>query len=103
MPNFDPFDDLLETDRRLPFLGKLYSQGFKRSKRDALENMFGEFQNRFLGKLGSQILSGEAPTARFRDFVDELDFDREYKTLSPRQQGRNDNIFAPRVRQLLRF
>ena len=98
---FNPFDDLLETNRELPFLGELQRRGLSSSKRNALWGQFGEIQRNFMGKLGSQILGGNAPTARFADYLKDMDFDREYKMLSPRQRGTFGG--SPRVRHLLRF
>jgi len=34
-----------------------------------LGNQFGDFSNRFLGALGSQIRSGQTPTLTFTDFL----------------------------------
>ena len=49
---FNPFDDLLETNRELPFLGELQRRGLNRSKRNALWGQFGEIQRNFMGRLG---------------------------------------------------
>lgn len=100
MTTYNPFDDLLETNRDLTFLGALNRRTQSRQKRNALWGQFGQFQRSFLGRLGAQALGGQAPTLRFSDFVKNLDFDREFKMLSPRQKGRYG---SGRTRHLLRF
>ena len=98
---FNPFDDLLENNRELTFLGALNRRNVGKRKSTALRGMFGQFQDEFLGRLGSQVLEGKDPTLRFSNYLKGLDFDREFRLLSPRQ--RRQYNFPGRVRHLLSF
>jgi hypothetical protein len=66
------------------------------------EGQFRRFQNQFLGSMGQQILGGEMPggmpAERFADFVQNIDFDREFRSLPPSQRGAGVSRFNPRTR-----
>ena len=71
MPIGNPFLDFLEqTDlgRRAAFFGA--TPGFNQggSRQQFFTNLFPQFENRYLGALGQQIQSDQAPTLRFQDF-----------------------------------
>ena len=67
----NPFLDFLETDqgRRAAFFGA--TPGFNQggSRQQFFTNLFPQVENRFLGALGQQIQSGQAPTLSFTDFL----------------------------------
>ena len=67
----NPFRDFLETDqgRRAAFFGGVpgFQQGGNRQQ--FFTNLFPQFENRYLGALGQQIQSGQAPTLSFTDFL----------------------------------
>ena len=74
MQNFEvpnPFRDFLETDqgRRAAFFGGIPNYGQSASQQQFFTNLFPQFENRYLGALGQQIQSGQAPNLRFQDFI----------------------------------
>ena len=72
--------------------------GRSQTQKQFYEGQFRRFQNQFLGSLGQQILGGETPTKRFADFVQNIDFDREFRSLPPTQRGAGVSRFNPRTR-----
>ena len=59
------------------------------------ENQFGRFQNRFLGTLGQQALSGQPPTARWDPFLSGMDLEQEMSAIPPSQRGAGTGRFTP--------
>jgi len=72
MPIGNPFLDFLEqTDqgRRAAFFGGIPNYGQSASQQQFFTNLFPQIENRFLGALGRQIQSDQAPTLQFQDFL----------------------------------
>ena len=73
MQNFDnPFLRFLEEDplgRRAALFAQPGVSGGGYQRQNFFANLFPQVENRFLGALGQQIQSGQAPTLRFQDFI----------------------------------
>jgi len=73
MQNFDnPFLRFLEEDpigRRAALFAQPGVSGGGYSRQNFFGNLFPQVENRFLGALGQQIQSGQAPNLRFQDFI----------------------------------
>ncbi len=56
-----------------PFLGTAAREQF-------FNRQFAPTHNRFLARLGDQIQAGQLPTARFPDFLEEIDFEQLFRS-----------------------
>lgn len=100
------FSDFLEEEPRLPFNAALNRGNFSGQQRNFFQNQFGNIFNRFLGTLGQQIEGGQAPTARFTDFLggrsqQDPGFSLENlfrRTAPSLRGGQPESFFAPRAR-----
>lgn len=100
------FRDFLEEEPRLPFNAALNRFKQTGNQRNFFQNQFGGIFNRFLGTLGQQIQGGEAPTARFEDFLGgRSQFDPGFNlqnffrsTAPSLRGGQPQSFFAPRSR-----
>ena len=95
----NPFLDFLEQDqgRRAAFFGAVPGFGRNPNQERFFTNRFQGFENRFLGALGRQIESGQAPTLKFRNFLSQ-NFDpfAELQRASPFETGRGTaNLRSP--------
>ena len=100
-----PFLDFLEERPEIAYFSQLQERGYDAPKRRQLRGLFDDFQSEYLGRLGSQVRQGIAPTLRFDDFLSNIDFDQYQKSLLPSERGRGlfSSRFAPRVRHLLHY
>ena len=64
------------------------------------EDQFQTVQNQFLGQLGAQIRSGEAPTLTGTQFLDAFNFDDFFAGQPPAFRGSFPSRFNPRARHL---
>ena len=67
----NPYQDFLEgtnLGRRAAFFSGIPNFGQSASQQQFFTNLFPQFENRYLGALGQQIQSDQAPTLRFQDF-----------------------------------
>lgn len=95
------FADFLEDPgfgQRAAFFSQQGRFGTSQARQGFFENRFSQFQNQFLGNLGQQILRGEDPTLRFADFVQDIDFNREFASTPPNLRGSFASRFAPQAR-----
>ena len=99
----DEFLDSLESDPRYIYYANVGQQGGGRNRQRRLRGMFSDVQNQFMGALGQQVLSGQAPTLRFRDWIRDFenrggfrDMDRDFRIRGRQMSG------MPRTRFLLR-
>jgi hypothetical protein len=83
---------------RAAFFSQQGRFGTSQGRQRFFENRFSQFQNQFLGKVGQQILSGEPPTLRFADFVQNIDFNQEFARVPPNLRGSFTSRFAPATR-----
>lgn len=84
-------------------------------RRRTFANQFQDFQNRFLGQLGSQARGGQVPDLRFTDFLEEgfktdpnqfgglSQFEREFRGQSPSLRDDFSGFLNPRTRFLVNF
>jgi len=105
---FDPFNfqDILEADptgQRALFFS--FQNQFGRSPRQRLffQNQFANLHNEFLGRLGQQARSGQVPTQRFTNFLENIDFNQRFASTPPQLRGDFTSRFAPRTRFLFGF
>lgn len=84
----DFLKDLLEEEPRAPFFSQVNQLGGAGSAQGRFfGGQFEQFRNEFIGQLGSQIQGGEAPTLRFTDFLENIDFDRRFRSTAPSLRG----------------
>lgn len=95
-----PFSDFLEENPRASFFSRVNRFARPQQRHFSQSNAFTDIQNRFLGMLGSQARSGELPTLRFEDFLDDFNFDQEFRSLAPSERfgGGGQGRFAPPTR-----
>lgn len=84
------FADALEFDPQFAYGAHLRKQGFQAGSpaSEAVWNQLTAVRQGFASELGSQILSGRAPTARFNEYVGDMDLQDLFKGLTPSQKGR---------------
>lgn len=102
----NPYLDFLEHRPDVAFSSHLSDpgRGLNSGQQRTLRSSFSDIQGKFLGMLGDQIRQGEAPTARFNDYLEGFDFKDYYKRLAPTQRfGRSQSLYSPRVRHLLKY
>ena len=96
------FAGFLEEEPRAAFFGTLGQKGMldTPSRRKQASSIYDEALQGFYGKLGEQIIGGEAPTAQFSEFLKGPDFNFTERFA---QQGRQYNElsrYRPRTRHL---
>jgi hypothetical protein len=99
----NPFIDYLEFEPRAAYYSSPASRQFTQGgegQRRYFQNQFQDVYNEFLGALGSQIRSGQAPTMRWADYLDTVPFTERYAGLSPEQAGRSRRRYSPSTRQI---
>ena len=108
-PNWqETFSGFLEEEPRAAFFGTLASKTKKlgdvfqdtAARRRQAQDIYGQALGEFYGKLGEQIIGGEAPTAQFSEFLKGPDFNFTERFA---QQGRQYNElsrYRPRTRHL---
>jgi len=99
----NPFLDILEDEPKTAFFSRANKFGNTPQRRRFSENLFPSVFNRFLGQLGTQIRGGGEPTLRFNDFLDDLDFEKEFFRQSPTQRRGFGPTLNPRTRFLVQF
>ena len=83
-------DDLLgsETGQRANFFSRVNELGGRNTAIGRFNfDRFQDFQDRFLGQLGSQLREGQEPTKKFGDFLEDFDFQREFRSFAPSLRG----------------
>ncbi len=83
-------DDLLgsETGQRANFFSRVNELGGRNTAIGRFNfDRFQDFQDRFLGQLGSQLREGQEPTKTFGDFLENFDFQREFRSFAPSLRG----------------
>ena len=97
------FMDLLELEPTAAYYsspgGKQFASGNQGQQR-YFQNQFQNVYNEFLGSLGSQIRSGQEPTMRWSDYLENVPFTARYAALSPEQAGRTTRRYSPSTRQI---
>jgi len=98
----DVFRDFLEQEPRTAFFSFQNQFGRSPHQRRFFQGQFQDIYNEYLGALGSQIRSGQAPTKRFAGFLENLPFTNRFSSLPPtmRPGGGFSSRFAPRSRFL---
>ena len=95
--SYNPFSQFLEEPgigMRAAYMARRPTgMGFGQERQ--FEDMFSRFQNQYLGTLGQQIMSGEAPTARWDDFLGGLNIPQQMASMAPASRGAGIARFAP--------
>ena len=99
MPNLgqdqDFFKSFLEEEPQLPFFARVNQLQQPNQKR-FFQDKFQQIHNQFIGMLGQQIQSGGDPNLSFTDFVNELDFNKRFRSTAPSLRGGpSPSQFAP--------
>ena len=99
----NPFMDFLELEPTAAYYsspgGMQFASG-NQGQRRYFQNQFQNVYNEFLGALGSQIRSGQEPTMRWTDYLENVPFTARYAALSPEQAGRTTRRYSPNTRQI---
>ncbi len=89
------FQDFLEEEPNLAFQSALQRGNLTPNQLQFFQNDRKTFFDRFEGLLGQQIQSGQTPNLRFNDFINDVDFNREFQ-LTP-QNRRPGGVVNPRT------
>jgi hypothetical protein len=94
------FAGFLEEEPRAAFFGTLGQKGLLDSsaRRKQANSIYDEALQGFYGKLGEQVLGGEAPTATFTDYLKDFPFTQRFAQLG--RQYNQGSQFSPRTRFL---
>ena len=100
-----PFLDVLEYQPEAAYYGMLGRQPRMGGRQERFfQNEFQNTYNRYLGNLANQIMSGEAPTQRFTDYLSQQNPMDQYRSMAPSLRGDycRTETFAPSTRFLYR-
>ncbi len=100
-----PFLDVLEYQPEAAYYGMLGRQPRMSGRQERFfQNEFQNTYNRYLGNLANQIMSGEAPTQRFTDYLSQQNPMDQYRSMAPSLRGDygRTETFAPSTRFLYR-
>jgi hypothetical protein len=64
-------------------------------------NEYGNMYNRYMGTLGSQVQSGQAPTTSFVDWLKQFNATQNYQNQPNYMRGMNYGAFSPSRRWLI--
>ena len=94
------FAGFLEEEPRAAFFGTLGEKGLldSSSRRKQANDVYDQAMQGFYGKLGEQVLGGEAPTATFTDYLKDFPFTQRFAQLG--RQYDQGSQFSPRTRFL---
>lgn len=95
---FNVFQDFLEEEPNIPFQAALQRGNLTPNQLQFFRNDRKNFFDRFEGLLGQQIQQGQTPNLRFTDFINDIDFNREFQLTPPNQRPGSGNRFNPRTR-----
>jgi hypothetical protein len=62
-------------------------QNGNRNFYDYFKNQYGNVYGNYMGQLGQQALSGQAPTLNFEDYLSNFPFMQQWYSLNPSQRG----------------
>ena len=54
---------------------------------DYWQSQYGSQYGNYMGQLGTQALSGQAPTLNFEDYLNQFPFMKQWSTMSPSARG----------------
>ncbi len=100
---FDVGDLFLQDNPRASFFNAITPFNRSPSRQRFNESQFDTIFNRFLGQLGGQAQGGDLPTGMFNDFVNNIDFNREFFQSPSAIRGFGQARFSPRTRFLFGF
>ena len=83
----NPFLDILEDERNIPFQASLRSQNLTPNQLEFFQNDRKNIFDRFDALLGQDILSGQSPNRRFTDFIGDFDFGQEFEQTPQSQRN----------------
>ena len=94
------FAGFLEEEPRAAFFGTLRQQGLldTAARRRQASDVYDQAMQGFYGKLGEQVLGGEAPTTSFSDYLSDFPFTDRFAQLG--RSYSNSGRFRPRTRFL---
>jgi hypothetical protein len=95
------FEDFFEEIPETAFFSAFPSQGLTPNMRQFLPQAFSQAHNEFLGLLGSQIRSGQPPTARFGQEASNFPLLQRFQ--ESQFGGFNQQRFNPTTRSLFNF
>ena len=99
----NPFADFFEDYPQAAYYSSPRGSAFSGQSQNTQRYYQIQFQNvynEFLGSLGSQIRSGQEPTMRWSDYLENVPFTARYAALSPEQAGRTTRRYSPNTRQI---
>jgi hypothetical protein len=95
----NPFLEYLEEEPRAAYFS--YQDQFgKGGQRKYYENEYSDIYNEYLGRLGSQARSGQAPSLRFNEMLSGLNFNERFRQESQQDRGEagRRSQFSPALR-----
>lgn len=98
MPN--PFLEFLDEDPRLAFQGQSDRFGGSPAQVNFNRQSFSDVYNEYLAKLGKQAFAGQEPNLPFTDFIQDFDFDQNFRGQLPGIRGETQaqRRFVPSLR-----
>lgn len=96
----NPFLDFLEERPEYAIYSHIDELGVSNPDKEFLRRNQRDFQNEYLGRLGSQIRSGQAPTLRVNDFLGRFDFNKYLRSRAPDRMRGAGQAYTPRIRHL---
>jgi len=94
------FPDFLNEVPESAFFSRIGQFSDSPRRQNFFQNQFPNVENQFIGAIGSQFRTGQAPSLKFDDFLNDFDFDRLFRDQSRFQRGRTSNLFNPSTRFL---
>ena len=95
-----PWMTLLEQQPELGYYGYRGAWGGTPAQNRYYQNNYTQVFSEYLGRLGQQILGGQAPTLQWTDFLKEYPWIARYAALPPSFRGDYPGQVAPRARWL---
>lgn len=94
------FAGFLEEEPRAAFFGTLGQRGLldTTAQRRQASDIYDQAMQGFYGKLGEQVLGGEAPTTSFSDYLSDFPFTDRFAQLG--RSYSDSGRFSPRTRFL---
>ena len=106
-PNYlssdNAFGDFLEYKPEVAYYSSIKGGQFadqSPAQQQYYEKSFGDVYNQYLGKLGSQIRDGEAPSLKWTEYLEQDPFTERYTALPPSQKGSFTGAYSPTTRRI---
>ena len=89
--------DIFDQQPELAYLGTIGSKNLPESMVRHFRSRTSDFMNRFQQAMGQQLLGGNIPSISPQDFFGGLNFQQEFRNLSPQQRGFGTSRLVPRT------